>query len=297
MAESSLTRYYAKSLRPSRVAFVTTLILVLVAAGLIARGYGFYALDVATRVEHEDFRVLSPSAPVGHGYGIVGTLLILTNLLYLARRRIARFRVGSMQAWLNMHVVTGLVGSVLILFHSAFQLRTPIATLTAASLVLVVVTGVIGRWFYAIAPKPDPTRMAELLIAMDELVPGLAQGVREMLRGMRPTQLPPDAGLLRSVATMPRWLLEARATKRAVRALSKQAVATRDLSRPERATLQIMAREAGSRAAADVRAEMGATLLRSWRGLHRFLAILMIVSVTVHIAVAWFYGYRWIWSE
>jgi hypothetical protein len=33
--------------------------------------------------------------------------------------------------------------------------------------------------------------------------------------------------------------------------------------------------------------------LRSWRGLHRFFALLMIVSVGLHIAMAGKWGYWW----
>ena len=51
-----------------------------------------------------------------------------------------------------------------------------------------------------------------------------------------------------------------------------------------------------SLAASEVDAHVGAALMRSWRSLHRFLAILMLTSVTVHIGVAWFYGFRWIFE-
>ena len=54
--------------------------------------------------------------------------------------------------------------------------------------------------------------------------------------------------------------------------------------------------ELGDLAAAEVDTHAGAALMRSWRSLHRFLAILMIVSVSVHIGVAWFYGFRWIFE-
>ena len=37
-------------------------------------------------------------------------------------------------------------------------------------------------------------------------------------------------------------------------------------------------------------------LLRSWRGLHRFFALLMLASVLLHAGVAWHYGYRWIFG-
>jgi hypothetical protein len=38
-------------------------------------------------------------------------------------------------------------------------------------------------------------------------------------------------------------------------------------------------------------------MMRSWRSLHRFLAILLIVSVVLHIGVAWYYGFRWIFDR
>jgi hypothetical protein len=46
-----------------------------------------------------------------------------------------------------------------------------------------------------------------------------------------------------------------------------------------------------------VRAIAGANLLRSWRGLHRFMALLMILLVILHVTVAWVFGFRWIFSE
>ena len=39
-----------------------------------------------------------------------------------------------MQKWLDIHVFTGLVAAVLVSFHSAFQIRTPIAATSTASL-------------------------------------------------------------------------------------------------------------------------------------------------------------------
>jgi hypothetical protein len=55
--------------------------------------------------------------------------------------------------------------------------------------------------------------------------------------------------------------------------------------------------ELGDLAAREVSTQAGAAMMRSWRSLHRFLAILMVVSVSVHIAVAWFYGFRWIFDS
>ncbi|HET9987228.1 MAG TPA: hypothetical protein VFQ65_01880, partial [Kofleriaceae bacterium] len=49
-------------------------------------------------------------------------------------------------------------------------------------------------------------------------------------------------------------------------------------------------------AAADARASATSALLRSWRGLHRFFALVMLAAVFLHAGVAWYYGYRWIFS-
>jgi hypothetical protein len=45
------------------------------------------------------------------------------------------------------------------------------------------------------------------------------------------------------------------------------------------------------------RAVVASVLLRSWRSLHLFFAILMLLTVVFHIGAAWYYGYRWFWSE
>ncbi len=125
--------------RPGLALLFTIFILSFLTSGLYLHGRDFYPLSLAERALHPAYRMLNPAGLVGHGYGIVGTGLILTNLLYLVRRRFTKYIpawLGSVKAWLDIHVVTGLTGAVLVLFHSAFQLRTAIATVTAASLAI-----------------------------------------------------------------------------------------------------------------------------------------------------------------
>ena len=95
---------------------------------LAARGWSFYWMSIQDRPEHPDFRTLRPSGMLGAGYGWIAALLIVLNLSYLVRRRLGGTRFGSMAVWLDVHVFTGLMIASLVSFHSAFQLRTPIAT-------------------------------------------------------------------------------------------------------------------------------------------------------------------------
>lgn len=264
---------------------------------LLSRGAEFYALDVESRVDHDDFRVLSPGSPVGHGYGIFGTVLILTNLLYLARRRFARWHLGSMRTWLHIHVFTGLFGTVLVVFHSAFQLRSPVATVTAVSLGIVVVTGLVGRFFYGIAPEPDIAGLHRALSELDALSPGLARSVKSALDTLPEPTHCLRSSLFASLATIPQWQRERRERMRIVHAACVPLVTSDALTWRERRRARRLRAEAAQRAGDPVRAVLATHILRSWRGLHRFTALLMILLVILHITVAWVLGYRWILSE
>ncbi|HLK41575.1 MAG TPA: hypothetical protein VKU41_32730 [Polyangiaceae bacterium] len=286
---------------PRRVGrWVTVSVILVVAAVLTWRGYGFYRLGLAARPGHPDYRTLNPAGALGHGYGIFGTGLIFTNLLYLVRRRFAKHlsdRFGSMSSWLNAHAFTGLSGSLLVLFHSAFQLRTPIATLTSASLGIVVATGIVGFYLHALLPKAGLKPLRDRLGELRALLPGLVSGVEKCVREAPVTALPHDASFVRTVFTIPRWVIEARSRRRVVKRAARSDKLLRVVRRTDARLAKAFADELAQLAAKEVDTHAGAAMMRSWRSLHRFLAILMIVSVSLHVGVAWYYGFRWIFDR
>ena len=266
-------------------------------AFLTFKGWEFYQLDVQARVEHPDYEAMRPGGLVGHGYGIVGTGLILTNLLYLLRRRFANAGLLSMRRWLDVHVFTGLTGALLIAFHSAFQFRTAIAVVTAASLGIVVMTGLLGRYLYALAPRPDVAMLDKSLGTLDSLVPDVSPRVREALRNNRPSEHDANEWLVRKLVTIPGWFTESRRRKHLVGLAIEDAPRVRILTPKEERAFRKAKLQVQKFCAQEVVAVAATSLLGSWRGLHRFLAIVMVLLVPVHIGVAWMYGYRWIWSE
>jgi hypothetical protein len=283
-----------------RAPSITIVVLAMVSSFLVWRGLDFYRQDLVARIDHPDYKALRPSGLIGHGYGIVGTGLILTNLLYLVRRRLAGVLpawLGSVKAWLDVHVVTGLSGSLLILFHSAFQVRTTIAIVTSASLAVVVMTGLVGLYLHALVPKSGLKRFHERLDELRPLLPGLVANVEDFVKSAPCTRLPADASLFATLITIPRWVLEARARRRGVRRAAQADKLLRVLANTDRAFARLLLEELGRLAAAEVDTHAGSAMMRSWRSIHRFLAILMVLSVSVHIGVAWFYGFRWIWSK
>jgi hypothetical protein len=257
-------------------------------AALLFRGWQFYALSVGERVDHEDFRVLGPSSPLGQAYGIAGTALLLTNLLYLVRRRFARLSVGSLRAWLDIHAFTGLFGGMLVVFHSAFQIRSAISLVTIGSLFVVIGTGVVGRFLYTLAPRPDPRRLQRLLLVLDRCGPGMGRILSQRVALVARTPEPTLGSLPRAIAALPSWWRELGA--RRVRIAEVVAYYER-YHAAELCPLTQSLVECTRLYSGEVRAAAASALLRSWRGLHRFSALLMLSLVAMHIAVAWYYGF------
>lgn len=277
--------------RPHRryLPYALGLVLLAITVVLAQKGWSFYKLSLEDRVEHPAFRSLRPSGKVGNGYGFVAAALMVLNLSYLIRRRFGDARLGSMRGWLDLHVFTGLMATVLVSFHSAFQLRTPIAMASTASLALVVVTGVMGRFLYALAPSGDAERLRHALDAAEAAMPGHRDQVSQALAELPAPRISADASLVRSLLSIPAWLRVGRQRRSAI-ALLLPPRAQQD--RDARAAT----RELRRAASLDARSAGISALLRSWRGIHRFFALLMLIAVGLHAGVAWHYGYRWIFA-
>jgi dihydropyrimidine dehydrogenase (NAD+) subunit PreT len=260
---------------------------------LLIRGWQFYTLTIGERVDHPDFRVLGPSTSLGRAYGIAGTCMMLTNLLYLLRRRFAGLPFGSLRAWLDVHTFTGLFGGLLVVFHSAFQLRSSIAVITVGSLFVVLLTGIIGRSIYALTPKPDRLRLERHLRQLDPIGPGMGDVLRRRLALVARTQLPPHASLFRVLIALPAFARESRRRCSVIeRTAAEYAHHFSDELRQHARSIA----ECSQIHRAEVRAAAAEALLRSWRGLHRLSALSMVALVALHIAIAWYYGFIWAFS-
>lgn len=259
-------------------------------AALLLRGWQFYTLAMGERVDHPDFRVLGPSTHLGRAYGVAGFCMILTNLVYLVRRKLARLSLGSLRAWLDIHTFTGLFGGLLVVFHSAFQVRTTIAVITVASLFVAILTGLIGRSIYTLTPRPDRARLAQHLAVLDHVGPGMGQMLQYRLGLVERARAPERSSLLAVLLALPGYLGELRERRRVFdRTVHEYAqFFGRELS-------LIRRRIADCRSiyTCEVRATAADALLRSWRGVHRLSALLMVLLVVMHIAIAWYYGFVW----
>ena len=87
-------------------------------------GYGIAALAVLVGwLINRGGHLVDPLKGVGYWLGIVGASLMAVLLLYPLRKKL-RFMgyFGATRHWFRLHMVFGVLGPVLILFHSNFAL-------------------------------------------------------------------------------------------------------------------------------------------------------------------------------
>ena len=78
---------------------------------------------------------------------------MLSNFLYAVRKRWERLKgFSSIRNWLTFHQFVGFMSPLVIAFHAAFQSNNLLATSTAISLAIVVLTGVVGRFIFGLVP-------------------------------------------------------------------------------------------------------------------------------------------------
>jgi len=94
-------------------------------------------------------RLISPERGIGYALGIIGGSAMLLLLLYPARKR-ARWLgfIGTVKGWFQTHMVLGVVGPLLILYHSNFSLGATNSNAALFAMLLVAGSGVFGRYFY-----------------------------------------------------------------------------------------------------------------------------------------------------
>lgn len=86
---------------------------------------------------------------VGYNMGLVGGLMMLTLLFYPVRKRIRFLRsLGQLPKWFKWHMVFGIGGPALIVFHSTFHIGSINAGVAMACMLLVSGSGIFGRFFY-----------------------------------------------------------------------------------------------------------------------------------------------------
>jgi len=90
-----------------------------------------------------------PGDEIGYNMGLIGALMMLALLIYPIRKRL-RFalRWGPIKYWFSLHMMFGIFGPLLVLFHSTFRINSVNAGVAFACMCIVAGSGMIGRFAY-----------------------------------------------------------------------------------------------------------------------------------------------------
>ena len=121
---------------------------------LAISGTSYYLLPIEERFFHPLHNTLKPSGFIGHGIGIIGSIMMILGVaLYMVRKRVKKFsRIGILKHWLEFHIFLCSVGPLLILYHTAFKFGGLVAV-SFWSMLAVVISGVVGRFIYIQIPR------------------------------------------------------------------------------------------------------------------------------------------------
>lgn len=171
-------------------------------------GYALAALAIYVGWLGRDQRNIHAEYGLGYALGILGGSLMLILLLYSVRKRVrwlARF--GETRHWFRGHMMLGIVGPVLILYHSNFELGDLNSKVALYCTLLVAGSGVLGRYFYAGIHHGlygSKATLQEMAADLEKSVAGgqasaLIQPIREELVALDRRALAPSASFADSV--------------------------------------------------------------------------------------------------
>jgi hypothetical protein len=243
-------------------------------------GWEYYTTSLRVRGYHPAHRSLRPSGAVAHLLGVTGWLMTLVPVAYAARKRFrVLHRFGSIRAWLEVHIFCGLVGPVLVTFHTSFKFNGLISV-AYWSMVVVAASGVIGRYLYMRIPKTIRgvelsydevcARQQSLAASLDATAGAVKQAIEDFDHG--PWWIRGLTGRFRE------WRLR--------RMLTAAGVAP-----PDARLLAVSAAERALLADRLVSLERTRRLFALWHVFHLPLVWIMFSIVTLHIGLALYLGY------
>jgi hypothetical protein len=254
-----------------------------------------------------DYDFIDPQQGTGYWLGITGGSMMLLLLLYPLRKRIRLLHaLGPTKHWFRMHMIFGLLGPLLILYHCNFQLGSFNSRVALYCMLLVAGSGIIGRHFYArihrglYGRKTSLKELQQELAASVEkshglasLMPGLVAELDDVARDLQGCQVTQSLGVGRSL----RWtfthmfmrlhlLLIARRELRA--AAAKSETIARDYKRIQKTASKFI-RDFTNLTGRVAQFSFYERLFALWHVFHLPIFFMMVLSALVHVLAVHMY--------
>jgi len=277
---------------------ILIIIAVLTSAYLAYEGYSYYMLGVENRFFHPDHQSLKPSGVLGHGFGIIGSLMMMIGVAsYMLRKRIHKMaRLGLLKYWLEFHIFLCSLGPMLVLYHTAFKFGGLVAV-SFWSMVAVALSGVIGRYIYLQIPHTIEGRemnLNEINQVKDELNKKLIvdyqldEGVLdEILQAVK--RRPDRSGSTMLKRSIAKYNFEIKIIKEVKSILKQHYISGKN----SKQVVRLIKNEISLNRKIDRLITMK-NLFGYWHVAHLPFALLMLVIMIIHVVVTITFGAHWI---
>lgn len=117
--------------------------------GPILFGATIIAILALAWAEREEGHITAETG-VGYWLGILGAVIMLMLVAYPLRKRFRAFHaLGRVAGWFRLHMILGIIGPTLIILHTNFKLGSLNSRLALFTMLIVVASGIVGRYLYA----------------------------------------------------------------------------------------------------------------------------------------------------
>jgi len=247
-----------------------SLIVLISIIGLTFIGFTYYNKPIEERFFDPNYALLKPSGIIGHGLGVIGSLLIVFGLFsYMIRKRFKVFvRLGVLKYWLEFHIFLCTLGSVFVLYHTTFKFGG-IVSVGFWSMAIVWTSGVIGRYIYI-------------------QIPHSIEGRELTLREVQDYKTDLDLELMNKYHVDISDTQSGKYSHKRLKLISEN-VNSDDFKKIKRLinTQKKLSRRIG-------RLDKMQSLFKYWHVAHLPFALIMLIIMVIHIAVVLTFGYKWI---
>lgn len=233
---------------------------------------------------------------LGYMLGTISALLIVWLMLLGLRKRAITPGRWTLKGWTSAHVYLGTSLLVLATLHTGFQFGWNVHTLAYALMIIVIVSGFFGIYYYAVVPRRmsdnrGQTSQAEMLDEIASLNRELREAAqpldqefaKEVDRAITKTRL--KRGVIGRLSRRDAGCATARALKRLRKASSSASLEAR---RPLAEVLSILERKNAllERARRHIRYK---SLLQLWLYVHVPLSFALLAALIAHLVSVFFY--------
>ena len=289
-------KLYKRSLLIFRIIWILIVIIITVYLYSIYKPY----ISIPPKTRHLNSALhlkFKPSGSISHALGVIGTILMfLSYSLYFLRKRIESLEfLGPLSLWLEIHIFLGILGPVLIFFHSAYAL-TGFIGIAFWLMVLVIISGIFGRMFFGycfwgISKIYEPLHLVNLFIEKDLKEDSAFSPIVRRIMDLRPPGFPCTSGL---IETFKQWRFIKKETEPLLDLINEKYddVQYKEYNELHKRGEELIRRLREIRYISVL--DLFLSVLNKWEFIHKVCSYILFVMAFLHILVTVYWGYRWV---